>query len=192
MGWEPSPVMITAYDPPPDLLAGLGDEDASLARAAWRVAVSVHSGQVRKDGARVIDHVVSVARNIREFGPPDGELLAAALLHDVVENTAVPPGEIEERFGARIAGLVDAVTNRPGEDARASALRARDTGEDALLLRLCDRLDGIRRSPGREPEKRRKFLDISRRTHLALAQERFPALAGAMRAALAEADATPD
>jgi len=182
--------MATAHDPPPDLLADLSEEDAALVREAWGVAVSAHEGQVRKDGARVIYHVVGVARTIREFGPPDGELLAAVLLHDVVENTPVPLGEIEERFGARIAGLVDAVTNRPDEDARASALRARDAGEDALLLRLCDRLDGIRRSPGREPDKRRTFLDASRATHLALAEEHFPALAEAMRIALDKAEAT--
>jgi len=184
--------MATAHDPPPDLTAGLSAEDAALARDAWRVAVFAHEGQVRKDGARVIYHVVGVARNIREFGPPDGELLAAALLHDVVENTPVPLTEIEERFGGRIAGLVDAVTNRPEEDARASALRARDAGEDALLLRLCDRLDGVRSASGRPPEKRRKFLDASSATHLALAEEHVPALADAMRLALDEAQATLD
>jgi len=184
--------MASAHDPPPDLTAGLSEEDVSLAREAWGVAVSAHEGQVRNDGARVIYHVVGVARNTREFGPPDGELLAAALLHDVVENTPVPPAEVAERFGARVAALVDAVTNRAGEDARASALRARDAGEDALLLRLCDRLDGIRSASGRPPEKRRKFLDASRATHLRLAEEHFPALADAMRVALEEAEATLD
>lgn len=173
-----------------ELVAGLDPAGALLVRDAWSLAQTAHRGQVRKDGARVIDHVAGVISNILRFGPADAELRAAAVLHDVVENTPVPLEAIAERFGPRVARLVDAVTNRPDEDARAAALRAHDVGEDALLLRLCDRLDGVRRSSGRSEEKRRKFLAASRETHLALAEEHFPALAEAMRVALAQADAT--
>ncbi len=166
--------------------------DYDLVRKAYAWAVAAHDAQVRKDGSRLIDHVVSVARNVQRFGPEccDTEMLVAALLHDVVENTSVPLSEVEARFGARVACLVDAVTNREGESAVDSALRARDVGSDALLLRLCDRLDGIQRSPGRPEGKRRKFLSASRETHLALAEEHFPALGEVMRAALAQAEAT--
>jgi len=184
--------MTDAIDPPGHLTSGLSGHEADLVRDAWRVAVRAHEGQARKDGAPLIDHVLAVTRNVRRFAGARAELLAAALLHDVVENTPVPLEDVEARFGATVAALVDAVTNRPGEDAQASALRARDAGTDALLLRLCDRLDGIRRSPGRPAEKRQKFLEASRRVHLALAEEHFPALAGEMRRALGEAERTLD
>jgi len=165
--------------------------DYDLIRKAHAWAVAAHDAQVRKDGSRLIDHVAGVARNMQRFDESDSpDLLVAALLHDVVENTPVPLSEVEARFGARVARLVDAVTNREGESAADSAFRACDVGRDALLLRLCDRLDGIRRSPGRPENKRRKFLSASRETHLALAEEHFPALGEAMRAALAEAEAT--
>jgi GTP pyrophosphokinase len=179
-------------DPDPLILIGLhvSATDAMTLRRAFAWAVAEHSGQLRKDGARLIDHVAAVARNMQRFGPDDGpELLIAALLHDIVENTDVSLSEVQDRFGERVAHLVDAVTNREGESAADSALRARDEGRDALLLRLCDRLDGIRRSPGRPESNRRKFLAASRETHLALAEEQFPALAEAMRVALAEAEA---
>lgn len=180
--------MSGTHDLSSDLVAGLDEAGALLVRAAWRFAQAAHEGQVRNDGVRVIDHVEGVARNLLRFGPADAELRAAATLHDVVENTPVPLEELEERFGPRVARLVDAVTNRPGEDAEAAALRARDAGADALLLRLCDRLDGVRRSVGRPPEKRAKFLAASRRVHLALAREHFPELAAALAEALEAAE----
>ena len=174
----------------PLALVGLrvhADDDEALRRAhAW--AVALHDGQVRKDGSRLIDHVVGVTRNVQRFAPEgyDSELLIAALLHDVVENTPVSLAEVEARFGPRVAALVDAVTNREGESPADSAFRARDAGGDALLLRLCDRLDGIERSHRRSLKDRRKFLRASREVHLPLAEEHFPALGETMRAALAE------
>mgnify|MGYP000886255594 CR=1 FL=1 len=177
-------------DSDPLALVGLrvrADDDESVRRAyAW--AVALHGGQVRKDGSRMIDHVVGVTRNVQRFAPEgyDSDLLIAALLHDVVENTPVPLSEVEARFGPRVASLVVAVTNREGETAADSAFRARDAGSDALLLRLCDRLDGIQRSGRRSLKDRRKFLAASREVHLPLAEEHFPALAAAMREALGE------
>ncbi|MGI5819945.1 MAG: HD domain-containing protein [Armatimonadota bacterium] len=181
--------------PDPLILVGLHVRatDAIVLRRAFAWSVAAHHGQVRKDGSRLIDHVVGVARNVQRFDE-DGELdlLVAALLHDIVENTDVPLSDVEDRFGARVARLVDAVTNREGESAADSALRALEVGRAALLLRLCDRLDGIRRSRGRAAGKRRAFLEASRDTHLALAEEHFPALGEAMRGALAEAEASLD
>lgn len=176
------PLVAAGLTPPTD------GADAALRSYAW--AIAAHSGQVRRDGSRLIDHVVGVARNVQRFGPPDAALLCAALLHDVVENTDVPLEEVRRREGSRVARLVDAVTNRPGEDPRDSALRARDAGPDALLLRLCDRLDGIRRSPGRPEGNRAKFLAVSRLVHLPLADEHLPALGEAIRGALERAEAT--
>ncbi len=184
--------MTEPRDVPTDIIAELDEQGADLVRRAWRLAASAHEDQVRKDGSRVICHVIGVTRNVCRFAGRDAHLVAAALLHDVVENTPVTLVDLQSRFGDRIAGLVDAVTNRPGEDAAASARRAREAGDEALLLRLCDRLDGIRRSPGRPPDRRRRFLAASRQVHLPLAEEHFPALAAEMRQALEEAENTLD
>ncbi len=176
----------------PVLMAGLrpGGDDLDSVRRAYAWAVAAHAGQVRKDGSRLIDHVMGVARNVQSFAGPGADLLTAALLHDIVENTPVTLDEVSSRFGSTVAGLVDAVTVRAGESARDAARRARDCGDEALMLRLCDRLDGIRRSPGRPEAKRAAFLRTSREVHLALAREHFPDLADTMREALDHAEAT--
>lgn len=180
-------------DPDPLVLIGLhvSATDAMVLRPAFAWAVAEHAGQVRKDGSRLIDHVVGVARNVQRFDADANlDLLVAALLHDLVENTDVRIADVQERFGATVAHLVDAVTNRKEESTADSVFRARDEGRNALLLRLCDRLDGIRRSPGRSAASRAKFLATSREVHLALAEQYFPALAEAMSAALKEAAAS--
>ena len=168
--------------------------DADVVRRAFAWAVAEHAGQVRKDDSLLIDHVLSVARNVQCYVTDEDlpVMLTAALLHDIVENTRVSHDEVETRFGSQVALLVDAVTNREGESAADSAFRARDTGREALLLRLCDRLDGIRRSPGRPTAKARKFLNASRTVHLRLAEEHFPHIAEAMREALERAEAALD
>ncbi len=136
----------------------------------------------------MFEHVLGVTENVLAAGSRDAELIAAALLHDVVENTPVSLAEVHERFGGRVAHLVDAVTNRPDDDAASAAQRALQAGRDALLLRLCDRLDGIRRSSGRKKKARRKFLCDSRKVHLALAEQHFPDLAEALSEALQTTD----
>jgi hypothetical protein len=84
---------------------------------------------------------------------------------------------------------VAAVTRPPGEPAEVSAERARTAGREALLLRLCDRLDGAQRAGGREAASRANFLAVTRKVYLPLAAAHFPGLAAALREALAEAQA---
>lgn len=157
---------------------------AELIRQAYYWAQECHQGQVRKDGAPMFEHVLGVTESVLATGARDAELIAAALLHDVVENTLVSLEEVRERFGGRVADLVDAVTNRPDDDAASAAQRAVEAGRDALLLRLCDRLDGVRRSSGRKKKSRREFLRDSRKVHLALAEQHFPDLAEVLSEAL--------
>jgi len=170
------------------VLQALGQGSAGpapeLIRQAYRWAQESHRGQVRKDGAAMFEHVLGVTENVLATGSRDAELIAAALLHDVVENTPVSLGKVREHFGSHVADLVDAVTNRPDDDAASAAQRALEAGRDALLLRLCDRLDGIRRSAGRKGKSRRKFLRYSRKVHLALAEQHFPNVAEHLRQAL--------
>ena len=94
-------------------------------RRAYAFAEAAHRGQRRKDGRAYIAHPVRVARLLASRGY-DEEVLAAALLHDVVEDTAVTLGEVRERFGARVAELVACVTENPKLPARERKRAYRD------------------------------------------------------------------
>jgi (p)ppGpp synthase/HD superfamily hydrolase len=95
-----------------------------MAQAAVRFARARHAGQRREiDHAPFIDHPIEVAWLLRRDGQPD-EVIAAGLLHDVLEKTATTSAELRRRFGARIARLVESVSDDPS--IRDYELRKRD------------------------------------------------------------------
>ena len=107
-----------------------GPQD-TLVRRAYAFAEAAHRGQRRKDDRAFIAHPVHVARLLAAHGY-DEEVVAAALLHDVVEDTPVTLTEIRKSFGARVAQLVECVTEDP----------ELPTPERKLAYR-----EGLRRSP---------------------------------------------
>jgi (p)ppGpp synthase/HD superfamily hydrolase len=80
-----------------------------LVGAAYAFAADAHREQRRKDGQAFIGHPVRVARLLAARGYGD-EVIAAALLHDVVEDTPITLAQLRERFGDAVAALVDWVT----------------------------------------------------------------------------------
>jgi (p)ppGpp synthase/HD superfamily hydrolase len=86
-------------------------ERSDLVRDALDTARRAHAGQLRRgsDGHPFIDHPVAVAEMLVKHRYPD-EVLAAALLHDVVEKSEIELPELRERFGEVVAGLVEAMT----------------------------------------------------------------------------------
>jgi (p)ppGpp synthase/HD superfamily hydrolase len=81
-------------------------------RAALRVAEQAHRGQTRKGGdVPYVLHPVAVAGLLIAAGA-DEDLTCAGLLHDVVEDSDVTLAEVDDRFGPKVARLVDAVTER--------------------------------------------------------------------------------
>jgi (p)ppGpp synthase/HD superfamily hydrolase len=86
-------------------------ERSELVKDALETARRAHAGQLRRgsDGWPYIEHPLAVAEILIEHRYGD-EVLAAALLHDVVEKSDVEPSEIRERFGERVANLVEALT----------------------------------------------------------------------------------
>lgn len=81
---------------------------------ACEFAADKHRNQRRKDDARTpyINHPLAVARVLAdEGGVKDAEILAAAILHDTLEDTQTTLKELQREFGARIAGLVAEVTD---------------------------------------------------------------------------------
>ena len=84
-----------------------------MAQAALRFARARHAGQRREiDHAAFIAHPIEVGRLLRRDGQPD-EIVAAGLLHDVLEKTATTSAELHRRFGARIARVVESVSDDP-------------------------------------------------------------------------------
>jgi (p)ppGpp synthase/HD superfamily hydrolase len=125
-------------------------ERSPLVREALEMARSAHAGQVRNGsgGTPYIDHPLTVAELLAGHGCSD-PVLAAALLHDVVEESEVEIEEIRRRFGAEVAVLVAALTD-PEEiepyERRKDAHRAEveAAGADALTIYAADKLANIR------------------------------------------------
>lgn len=76
---------------------------------AHAVALEAHHG-ARRRGETDIDHPVAVAEVLHEYGFDDEEVLAAAFLHDVIEDTDTDPEEIGASFGERVRSLVEEMT----------------------------------------------------------------------------------
>ncbi|MFC7406149.1 RelA/SpoT family protein [Georgenia alba] len=125
--------------------------DTQLILRAYGVAERAHQGQQRKSGDPYITHPVAVATILAELGmtPPT---LAAALLHDTVEDTDYPLTQLRSEFGEEIALLVDGVTKLDkvtyGDAAQAETVRkmvvamAKDIR--VLVIKLADRLHNAR------------------------------------------------
>ncbi|HZD58668.1 MAG TPA: bifunctional (p)ppGpp synthetase/guanosine-3',5'-bis(diphosphate) 3'-pyrophosphohydrolase [Anaerolineales bacterium] len=83
--------------------------DRELILRAYRVAESAHEGQTRASGEPYISHCLAVAGILAELHVPPS-VVAAGLLHDTVEDTAITLNDLQRDFGAEITNLVDGVT----------------------------------------------------------------------------------
>ena len=84
-----------------------------MAQAALRLARARHAGQRREiDHEPFITHPIEVGCLLRGDGQPD-EIIAAGLLHDILEKTATTSAELHSRFGAHVARLVESVSDDP-------------------------------------------------------------------------------
>lgn len=88
----------------------LTDEDKKLIRSAFDVAVDAHKDQRRKSGEAYIFHPIAVAKIVASKIGLDAVSIAAALLHDVVEDTPYTLQDIERIFGETVARIVDGLT----------------------------------------------------------------------------------
>ncbi|WP_394940762.1 RelA/SpoT family protein [Psychromicrobium sp. YIM B11713] len=146
-------------------------EDFDLIRRAYQVAERSHEGQKRKSGDPYITHPVAVATILAELGMA-GTTLAAALLHDTVEDTPYTLEQLKAEFGPEVAMLVDGVTKLDkvtfGEAAQSETVRkmvvamAKDIR--VLVIKLADRLHNARTwrfvSPESSARKARETLEI--------------------------------
>lgn len=148
---------VTAYDK---------DADENLLNRAYVYAMKAHGSQTRASGDPYFSHPLEVAAILTDLKLDDATIVAA-LLHDVVEDTAATHQEIEELFGKEIAQLVEGLTKIrrldlvTKEAAQAENLRklllamAKDIR--VLLIKLADRLHNMRTLKYIEPEKRQRI-----------------------------------
>jgi (p)ppGpp synthase/HD superfamily hydrolase len=120
-----------------------------LVRAALEKARMAHDGQVRNGsgGMPYVEHPMAVAARLDEHGY-DEEVLAAALLHDVVEDSGTSLDEIREEFGEGVAGMVGALSDDEGLDSyreRKAEHRERVAAAagDALAIYGSDKLTNV-------------------------------------------------
>ncbi len=127
-------------------------EDVSLVIEAGRAAIEVHAAQRRRSGEPYVTHPVAVATIVAQLGL-DAPTVAAALLHDAVEDTSLTLTAIGERFGPTVARVVDGVTklDRLAFDSKeaqqAATIRkmliAMASDWRVLLIKLADRLHNM-------------------------------------------------
>ncbi|MCU0494275.1 MAG: bifunctional (p)ppGpp synthetase/guanosine-3',5'-bis(diphosphate) 3'-pyrophosphohydrolase [Chloroflexaceae bacterium] len=141
------------------------DANVNVVRMAYAVAHYAHRDQRRQSGEPYINHPVDVATILLEQ-KMDADSVAAALLHDVVEDTSVKLEQIEVGFGADIAALVDGVTKlsnlegRTKEEVQAGSYRkmfiAMADDPRVVLIKLADRLHNMRTLTAKSLEGQRK------------------------------------
>ncbi|MEO7761628.1 MAG: bifunctional (p)ppGpp synthetase/guanosine-3',5'-bis(diphosphate) 3'-pyrophosphohydrolase [Casimicrobiaceae bacterium] len=131
----------------------LPPEDVALVESAYAFSDHAHRGQFRNSGDPYISHPLAVASILSQWRF-DAEGLSAALLHDVMEDTSVTKSQIETRFGAAVANLVDGVSKldqlefTTRETAQAENFRkmllAMAQDLRVILIKLADRLHNMR------------------------------------------------
>jgi (p)ppGpp synthase/HD superfamily hydrolase len=104
---------------------------------------------------KIGDHLADVAENVRKHYDPHinicdpEEVIAAAWLHDCVEDTGTSPEDIHRRFGSNVGTLVDLLTDKEGKNRLERHLRTYHMirrHPDAILIKLCDRRHNQARS----------------------------------------------
>ena len=148
---------VQSYDP---------TMESSWLREVYQLADAAHDGQRRASGEDYIEHPVAVARILADM-EMDRQTIAAAILHDVVEDTVITSEEVATRFGDEIAQLVEGVTKltripyQSKEDAQVENLRkmfmamAKDIR--VIIVKLADRLHNMR-TLGSLPEPKQRAI----------------------------------
>src|SRR5918911_2298702 len=135
---------VVAYDP---------EADEELIAQAYGTAHAAHRGQVRKSGEPFVYHPLATADILADLHL-DATTIAAAILHDVLEDTDLTKKELKTRFGKEVADIVDGVTKLKRlpsgnfEEAQAESLRkmivAMSRDVRVIIIKLADRLHNMR------------------------------------------------
>ncbi len=145
----------------------LSKEDKLLIRQAFDIAVDAHKDQRRKSGEAYIFHPIAVAKIVASEIGLDATSIAAALLHDVVEDTEYTLVDIEQMFGETIARIVDGLTkisslkkdkdiSLQAENFRKMLLTLNDDVR-VIIIKIADRLHNMQTMDAMRPDKQVKI-----------------------------------
>ncbi len=137
-----------------------------LIRSAFEFADKAHEGQLRKDNSPFVTHPLAVAQIVAEELHLDSESIAAALLHDTIEDTAATHEQIAELFSPTIANLVEGVskltrvhyTSKAEEQMEnlRKMILAMSKDIRVILIKISDRLHNMRTMEYQTPEKQKQ------------------------------------
>jgi len=140
-------------------------ETAARVGEAVRFAIAWHGDQRRPTGAPYLDHLLEALEVlVRGAGVTDADVLCAAVLHDVVEDTPCTLEQVSAAFGPQVAELVGWVTipePGPGQDKsevkQAYLRRLRDAPARARLVKLADRASNVQTLRNLAPPRQRAY-----------------------------------
>jgi guanosine-3',5'-bis(diphosphate) 3'-pyrophosphohydrolase len=145
----------------------LSKDDKKLIRKAFDIAVEAHKDQRRKSGEAYVFHPIAVAKIVASEIGLDATSIAAALLHDVVEDTTYSIEEIEKMFGKTVALIVDGLTKishlHQDKDASLQAENFRKMlltlNDDVrvIIIKIADRLHNMQTMDSMKPDKQVKI-----------------------------------
>ncbi len=164
----------------PELRRLLPAATSDAVAAAVAFALPYHGDQKRPTGAPYVEHLLeAVEVLVRGAGVTDPDVLCAAVLHDVVEDTPCTVADVRSAFGDRVASMVTWVTKpetADGEDRTASKeayLRGLAAApDDAILVKLADRASNVQTLRNLAPQKQREYYAQTVRYIMPLAAER--------------------
>jgi GTP pyrophosphokinase len=157
----------------------LPEPEVARVRAAYEFGAVAHQGQRRVSGEPYITHPVAVADILADLRM-DGNTIAAAILHDVLEDTPVDDAQVRSRFGDEVALLVDGVSKltqmkfQSKAEAQAENFRkmmlAMVQDIRVIMVKLADRLHNMRTLGAMPPVKRRRIARETLDIYVPLAQ----------------------
>lgn len=145
--------------------ANMDADDVAMLEKAYKTAKNAHDAQFRYSGEPYIIHPLAVAKILYDLGM-DCESMAAALLHDVVEDTELTKDDLKRVFGEDVADLVEGVTKlgkvpiytkeeQQAENVR-KMLMAMSRDIRVIIIKLADRIHNMRTLAFMKPHKRRE------------------------------------
>lgn len=145
----------------------LSKDDKKMIRKAFEIALDAHKDQRRKSGEAYIFHPMAVAQIVAKEIGLDATSIAAALLHDVVEDTTYTLADLEQLFGETVARIVDGLTkisnlkkdrdvSLQAENFRKMLLTLNDDPR-VIIIKIADRLHNMQTMDSMRPDKQRKI-----------------------------------
>lgn len=143
----------------------LSEPDKALLHQAYHYSETAHKGQIRASGEPYFTHVYNAAKNCARFGM-NAPVIAAGLLHDILEDTETTESELRSEFGDEIVNLVQGVTKLgkiryQGNARHVESLRkffiSAASDVRVVMVKLADRLHNLQTLQHIRPEKRARI-----------------------------------